>query len=141
MIDINKLKENGISDSEIQDVLSIKPKNFSIIKLISPCIIHDKIVIGYGCTYPFVVKLEGIFIHEEHGYRFVNSNTMSFLNCIVKYSEYCNNIVNYKNNDDFFILKIVKNYIKQMENFDPKAFGNLQYYWAIIAQQMIDGNL
>ncbi|RRD88943.1 hypothetical protein [Conchiformibius steedae] len=141
MIDINKFKKNGISDSEIQDVLSIKPEDFTIIKLISPCIIHDEIVIGYDCTYPIIVKLEGIFIHEEHNYRFVNSNTMSFLNCLAKYSEYCSNIVNYENNDELFILKIVKNYIEEMKNYDPKAFSNAQCYWAIIAQQMIDGNL
>lgn len=141
MINVNDLKNKGISDNEIQSILSIKAYNFTIMELVNPHIFNDEIVIGYDGIYPFIVKADGVFIHEKCRYRFVNSNTIAFLNCLAKFVEYCNNIVLYEHDDENTILEIVKNHIKQIEMCDPKALSNEDFYWSVITQQMIDGNL
>ena len=63
MMIVNKLKDEGFSDGEIQLMRSIKPRKIMNIELVYPNIVHNEIIIGYD-TYPITCKAEGIFIHE-----------------------------------------------------------------------------
>lgn len=63
MMIVNKLKDEGFSDGEIQLMRSIKPRKIMNIELVYPNIVRNEIIIGYD-TYPIIVKAEGIFIHE-----------------------------------------------------------------------------
>ena len=57
------------------------------------------------------------------------------------YDEYCKNIAFYANKDENTIIEIVKKYINQMKACDFYALSNENFYWAIMAQQMMDGNI
>lgn len=140
MMIMNKLKDKGFSDGEIQLMRSIKPRKIMNIELVYPDIVHNVIITGYD-TYPIIVKAEGIFIHETSNYRFINSNINAFLNCLNIYDEYFKNIAFYANEDENTIIEIVKKYINQMKACDFYALSNENFYWAIMAQQMMDGNI
>ena len=140
MMIVNKLNGEGFSDGEIQLMRSIKPRTIMNIELVYPNIVHNEIIIGYD-TYPIIVKAEGIFIHETSNYRFINSNINAFLSCLNIYDEYCKNIAFYANEDENTIIEIVKKYINQMKACDFYALSNKDFYWSIMAQQMMDGNI
>lgn len=140
MMVMNKLKDKGFSDGEIQLILSIKPRKIMNIELVHPDVVHNEVIIGYD-TYPIIAKTEGVFIHETSSYRFINSNINAFLSCLNIYDEYCKNIALYANEDENTIVEIVKKYINQMKACDFYALSNENFYWAIMAQQMMDGNI
>ena len=141
MITVNELRDKGFSDKEIQLILSIKPKKIMTIELVYPNIAHNEVVIGYDCVCPIIVKAEGVFIHEQSNYRFMNSNVDAFLSCLNIYAEYSKNISFYTAKDEDEIVKVVEKYIEQIKSCDFYAFSNEDFYWAIIAQQMIGGNI
>ena len=47
----------------------------------------------------------------------------------------------YANEDENTIIEIVKKYINQMKACDFYALSNKDFYWSIMAQQMMDGNI
>ena len=63
MMVMNKLKDKGFSDGEIQLMRSIKPRTIMNIELVHPDVVHNEVIIGYD-IYPIIVKAKGIFIHE-----------------------------------------------------------------------------
>ncbi len=99
----------------------------------------EKIVLGYDCDVPIVCSENGVFLIEDTLRRFVNTSVKSFCLTLQLYRDYCQTVIEVK--DDEEGSKIAHDTISQMQLVDKVAWTSSHNYWAIIGEQMIEGQL
>jgi hypothetical protein len=100
------------------------------------------IILGYDEDVPICVDQEGnsrvVCVESRARSRFVNTSVEKFGHFLMEYEKYRRSV---RDMSDDEALALIDRVAASMNQSDPEAVGDPEHYWAVILEQMRDGNL